>query len=323
MKTSLCFICDEGYLFPTLVAAKQAVDNAGSIIDVIIFVNQDALDHTSRRQLEKLSGCEIRSIPEWVESLIDNSVPEGFFTTHVNKFALYRLFLGHLIGDEYDRVIYCDGDVQIRRSLTDLVAFELEDGKVGAVPDWVAHHSADGMPHAEDNRKYLTGLGFKPEDWGQYFNSGVMVAAPATWRDIGPKALEFLVAKPEACRLHDQSALNAVCLGRMVALPIRYNFLRQYMELPAYRAVDPVIVHFVGKMKPWDGPFKPWTRKEFQCYVEMYFNLAGAGVLWNRKSWLVRMAYHVKDMLKSSDYKDRLYSKTINQIIDERNCWDH
>ncbi|HUO23954.1 MAG TPA: glycosyltransferase [Caulobacteraceae bacterium] len=323
MKTCLCFICDEGYLFPTLVAAKQAVDHSDGLIDVIIYLNKNVLDYASRRRLEELSGCQIKSIPDWIETLIDESVPDGFFKTHVNKFALYRLFLGHLVGDDYDRAIYCDGDVQIRRSLTELIDFPLEPGKVGVVPDWVAHHSADGMPRSEEYRRYLAGLGFEPKHWGQYFNSGVMVAAPATWRDIGPKALQFLAAKPEACRLHDQSALNHVCIDRTVALPIRYNFLRQYMELPAYRQIDPVIVHYVGKLKPWDGPFKPWTRKEFQCYVEMYLNLPGAGVLWKRKSWRTRFIHHLKDLVKSSEYKDRSYSRIINKIVYDRNCWDH
>jgi lipopolysaccharide biosynthesis glycosyltransferase len=225
------------------------------------------------------------------------------------------LFVGQLLGDCYDRIVYLDSDIQVRRSLAGLLATPLPEGTVGVVPDWVALHSIDGMPHVAANRAYMAGLGLSSEHWGSYFNSGVMMASPDTWNDIGPKALSFLVERPEFCRLHDQSALNHVCRGRTTRLSLSWNFLRHFMALPAYAAVDPAIVHFVGKLKPWDGAYAPWGRAEFEPYVKMAAALRGADVEWRRRSLLSRIAYHAKPFIRRGEYAVAAYRAAIDDAV--------
>lgn len=320
-RTALCFLCDEGYLFPTLVAAKQAVRNLPSQTEVIIFLQSGSVAEWRKQILEAGTGATIRLMPSWIDELIDRSVPDDFFKTHVNKSALYRLFLGDLLSDEFDRIIYCDGDIQIRKSLAELTTFDLPQGMVGAVPDWVAHHSTPDMPYFADNETYLAGLSFEPGKLTHYFNSGIMVASPETWKAIGAQALQFLVANPGACRLHDQSALNHVCRDRTIFLPIRFNFLRQYMELAAFSAVDPAVVHFVGKIKPWDGPFAPWGRCGFQPYVDLYAALQPAHLLWRRKPLHKRLLTYLKSVVKPSEYADCNYRALIDQRVRDYNQW--
>ena len=314
-RQCIVLLCDEGYLFPSAVCASQARAHAPTSTDVVIFLETDRLTDERKRILESATGAEVRTVPGWLIEKLDRSVPEGFFRTHVNRAALFRLFVAHMLEQRYERIIYLDGDIQVRRPLAELLTTPVPQGTVGVVPDWVALHSTDGMPYVAANRAYMNKLDFLPEHWGSYFNSGVMVASPDTWNDIGPRALEFLISRPEACRLHDQSALNHVCRGRTTRLSLRWNFLRQYMPLPAYRTIDPAILHFVGRLKPWDGAYYPWARSEYRPYVAMAAALEGADVKWHRQSAVRRLAYHFKPLFRRSEYKDTNYRSTINDLI--------
>lgn len=314
-RACVAFLCDLGYLFPTLVCAKQARANAPVDTDVIIFLDSPAVTDEWRAAVEAASGVSIRKIPAEITARLDTSVPEGFFQTHVNRSALFRFFVGELAGAEYDRILYLDGDIQIRRDIGPLLRTPLGNGGVGAVRDWLALHRRAGLPMPLASSQYLDKLGLSRTEQGDYCNSGVMLATPATWNEVGHAALEFLLAHPERCRFHDQSALNYVCRGRFAHVPIRWNFLRQYMELPAYRALDPAMLHFVGKLKPWDGAYAPWSRREFQPYVEMAQDLVGLGVTWRRKRPMQRVAYHLRPWLRASEYADPTYRSALDKVV--------
>jgi lipopolysaccharide biosynthesis glycosyltransferase len=321
LSTCISFLCDQTYLFPTLVAAKQASAHAAGLADIVIVLSGSSLSADQLALYEKVSGAKIQSLPTHLNALIDNSIPPDFFKTHVNRAALYRLFIGDVVGEPYDTIMYMDGDLLIRGCLADVLKLQLQPGEVGAVPDWVAHHSTPDTRFFEGNRAYLTKLQMEPQFWGSYFNSGVMIASRSTWRDIGQAAFQFLIKNPSACRLHDQSALNYACQGRVRPLPIRYNFIRQYMYHPAYKQVDPAVLHFVGKLKPWHGVFKPWGQAEYQPYVDLYSQLPAGALVWRKKPLLQTLAYKLKTAFASGDYTDKAYRDLIGQIILERNEW--
>ena len=320
-STCLSFLCDQKYLFPTLVAAKQASAQTAGLADIVIVLSSSNLSADQLSLYETVSGAKILPLPAHLNELIDKNIPPDFFKTHVNRAALYRLFIGDVVGGPYDTILYMDGDLNIRGSLADLIKAPLPPGQVGAVPDWVAHHSTPDMPFAEENQAYLTKLQMAPEFWGSYFNSGVMIASRSTWRDIGQAAFQFLIKNPSACRLHDQSALNHASQGRVRILPIRYNYLRQYMDHPVYRQINPAVLHFVGKLKPWQGVFKPWGRAEYQPYVDLYAKLPAGALVWPKKPLLQTLAYKVKTTLAPSDFKDKAYSDRLGQVLLERNQW--
>jgi lipopolysaccharide biosynthesis glycosyltransferase len=316
-RQCIVLMCDEGYLLPSLVCAKQARENSPRSADVVVFLESASLDPGRKDVLERATGADIRVIPQWLVSMLDKGVPAGFFQTHVSRASLFRLFVAQILEEQYERIIYLDGDIQVRRSLSELLTVPLAEGTVGAVPDWAALHSLDGMPEMEANRRYFAKLDLQPAHWSSYFNAGVMVASPATWNDIGPKALDFLRARPEVCRLHDQSALNHVSRGRITNLSLRWNYLRHFMPLPAYQVIDPAIVHFVGGLKPWDGVYHPWSRAEFLPYVAMSAAVRGAGVMWHRQSALRRFAYHFKPLFRCDVYSDPRYRSAIDSLIRE------
>src|SRR5216683_1922721 len=91
-RQCIVLLCDEGYLFPSLVCAKQARAQAPETADVVVFLETDRLTPERQKIFEQATGAAIRVIPSWLTDLLDRSVPKDFFQTHVNRAALFRLF---------------------------------------------------------------------------------------------------------------------------------------------------------------------------------------------------------------------------------------
>ena len=80
---------------------------------------------------------------------------------------------------------------------------------------------ASRKPRVDGEEPARVGRAAPPRAWGstdpeRYFNSGGhgLPGAP-TWDRLGPSALDVFRRDSAACLHHDQSALNAVCGGRM------------------------------------------------------------------------------------------------------------
>lgn len=308
-------LCDKGYLFPTAVTARQAKRWAPDNTDIVVFLDADHIEPDVQSSFERVTGAELRLMPQSINAVLNAHIPADFFQTHVTRAAMFRLFVAQLLPHRYDRILYLDGDIQIKQPLGPLFDIALPAGFVGAVPDWAAICSAEGMLQFEENRRYLSGLGLNEDQWSSYFNSGVMIADSETWNAIGPIALDFLARNPESCRLHDQSALNHACRGRTFSLSPRWNFLRQYMPLPVYREIAPAVVHFVGKLKPWDGAYAPWGTTEFRAYTEMAEMLKGSRIVFRRKPLLRRLSYRIKPLVIRNELSDKTYRNALNRAV--------
>jgi len=311
----IVWLCDKGYLFPTAVTARQAKKWAPDKTDLIVFLDADEIDADMKASFEQATGAELRLMPPSINAVLNAHIPVGFFRTHVTRAAMFRLFVAQLLPHRYDRILYLDGDMQIKQPLGPLFDIALPEGFVGVVPDWAAICSREGMVQFEENRRYLRGLGLSEDQWSSYFNSGMMIADSETWNAIGPVALDFLTRHPDACRLHDQSALNHACRGRVFSVSPRWNFLRQYMPLPAYQDIKPAVVHFVGKIKPWDGAYPPWGKAEFRPYTEMAHMLNGSGIDFKRKPFLRRLTYKIKPLIVRSELSDKIYRNDLNDAV--------
>src|SRR5437773_5130420 len=83
-RQCIVLLCDEGYLFPSLVCAKQARAHAPNTTDVVVFLETDRLTPERQNVFESATGVTIRVIPTWLTDLLDRSVPKDFFQPHVN-----------------------------------------------------------------------------------------------------------------------------------------------------------------------------------------------------------------------------------------------
>ena len=160
-----------------------------------------------------------------------------------------RLFMGEMLPETVDRVLYLDCDTVIVRSLKNMWKEELGGAVFGAVME----------PTIYEAVKESIGLG--GEDG--YYNSGMLLV------DL-EKLLAFLKEKGGVLFASDQDLLNGALKGRIHTLMPEWNFFPNYRYFsyetlvehsPAYAAVSkdafrrakkhPAVIHFMGDERPW------------------------------------------------------------------------
>ena len=150
-----------------------------------------------------------------------------------------------------------------------------ERGGCAAAEDSLFFCRNDLSSHGRFTRDYLRGLGLERQDG--YFNAGVLAADRKTWCTITSEALAFFKANVEACKFHDQSALNAVAGRRRIRLDPRWNFQTLFRYWHLEDQIQPAIYHFTQTFKPWNGPIEPWSDL-FEPYQAELEKLRQAGL---------------------------------------------
>jgi len=264
MKNRLIvFTTDRDFVVPTMSAALQIAEQSRitTIADIIVYLIDIPTDEA--KDLQRSFGDRFMFEQISAERFVP---PEGivFNKTHVPMATLARLTLSDLLPEQYEHIIYLDGDIYIQGDIYPLIAHDVEEDKVLAACDGVWLFKKQLGRRWSDAREYLDGLGIaEPED---YFNAGVLAFRRSSWKNISHKAMRYYIEKSANCRFHDQSALNAVCVGQREILSPVYNFTSHYAGLGAADEYDARIIHFTGGLKPWfyDGP--PWNGRFASAY---------------------------------------------------------
>ena len=158
------------------------------------------------------------------------------------KIVYARMLLPHLLPAGVERVIYLDCDMLVRAPIEELYETDLQGQPLGAVRDALA-------PFLVLRRDMRQNAGlFDGAD--PYFNSGMLVMDLARWRNIDLAAeIEAMDARGILSKLYfDQDMLNLIFRNRWHQLPWRWNTIGAH---PAHEALDPAILHFTLKAKPW------------------------------------------------------------------------
>lgn len=160
---------------------------------------------------------------------------------HLTVSTYLRLLIPDLMPDE-DRVLYMDCDMVVLDDLSPLVAPDLGDAIVAAVPD------------PSPNMEELAQMGIAR---GDYVNAGLLVMNLPVWRreGIAARCIDALSDPDHPLMSEDQSALNLVAQTRILPLPARYNVYSDpasYTD-PSLVPSDPAVIHYVVRLKPWLG----------------------------------------------------------------------
>ena len=145
----------------------------------------------------------------------------------------YRLMLPVLLPG-LDDIIYADGDVMFLRDLLGLADLDMGEHLIAGVQE-------------------------KP---GGYINSGFLVLNLAQLRREKTYEAWLEDSRRKQYGYPDQDVLNSICRGRILYLPIKYNFLRITHHMLYRRGfIHPydyyeikyniVMLHYFGHPKPW------------------------------------------------------------------------
>ena len=131
-----------------------------------------------------------------------------------------RLFIGEMLPDNVEKVLYLDCDVVINDSLEELWKTELNGHIIGAVQDTIP-----------SNTKVSVGLLSEQP----YFNAGVLLVDLIQWRinGMGKKCLDFIDSYGGRVTHHDQGVLNGILKDQWSRIPLKYNVMTiHYMLSP-------------------------------------------------------------------------------------------
>lgn len=266
-ELQVAFCTDKGYASRVEVAAFSLLRKVQCPVRLVVVCTKDA------------RGCFPRlmaSMKQFPMARIDFVAPEplqAIVATHTHRHlpaaAMGRLMLPLLMKGT---VLYLDGDVLVRRDVSELAAFDMSGLPVAAAPDFgFQKHRRLADPANEDRKghshavKIMQGFVGLPLDRDNYINSGAMLINCDKLRadpDLLEQCFEFENARSYPTL--DQDLINLVFAGQIAKLPDKWNVAARTRklvrsglfyaeEVSAMRAIvrDPHIIHFYGRDKPW------------------------------------------------------------------------
>lgn len=262
------------YLVPAatcLLSMFKSADKS-ACFHIICLVSEEFPERL-KQALQSIGGSNVR----YTFFNLGGKLGDVYVSPQFTEATLYRLLLPELLPD-YDKVIYIDCDMIIRRDLSALYhSVELGNNYLAAVFE---------VPFGE-YREYIKRVGLNPDT---YINAGFLVMNLRQFRE--DKMSEKLVKALQngSWQFFDQDVLNLHCQGRIVSLPSYYNGIRTFC-IPAYKN------YFLQKysVDDWDElqargtihytSTKPWNAYavNFGLWWEYYHLLPGV----IKKEWKI------------------------------------
>ena len=248
---------DKNYIMPSAVMMKSvSINNAHEEITFHILIDESVKDEQKLQLKNVLVYPQHRIDFHIIKGNIFAGFPQiGKTKKYITQATYYRLIITDLLPNNVHKIIYMDGDIIVRHSLSELYKTDLSGKAIGAVTDMA------------ENRHDYHRLGYD-KSYG-YFNAGVLLINLDYWREYDLKKVYFnLIAnEPEKILLHDQDVLNITLYNKKICLPLTYNFQNGFMRKPKFSSlgnyyhiyekeikqtiIDPTIIHYTDHIKPW------------------------------------------------------------------------
>ncbi|MES5099007.1 glycosyltransferase family 8 protein [Agrobacterium sp. BA1120] len=209
---------DRNYVELAGVMLRSVFKN-GNIGDIDICILGDGLRSKDKLMITQAAGRSVNFI-DMTQAMLSSI--RYLKTTSFWSRAIYgRLLLPEIVGDRYQRIVYLDSDVIVKRDIRHLFELDMGDALIAGV--------AKHMP--EHNKR----LG-RPEG-SLYFNSGVFVLDATKWRAKNLTEKSISLIKTNDFTFMDQDVLNIIATDRFTVLPPIWNAEKGPFD-------DAAIVHF-------------------------------------------------------------------------------
>ena len=266
---------DDNYVpLLTISIVSFLENNCNEFDEINVFILNDGI---SKQNIEKISNslykynCNIDFIKtKNIEHL--NSKIVSLEKDNISSFTTYsRLFIGSLIPDTIDKIIYLDCDILVVDSVKQLWDEDISDYYCAGVLDCC-------------NTTVQKMLGISEED--NYINAGMLYVNLKKWREdnVEDKFIEFIMNNQNRYYQHDQGIINNTFKDNIKIISPKYN-LQGYFQFMSYKVSkkfsgidneyyskeiidearkNPVFLHFCGA-----NFFRPW-KNEKNHYANLY-----------------------------------------------------
>lgn len=265
-KIPLLFTFDNGYAAQAAVTFESLLSNKYKHVNYVIYIITEDLSNDNINKLQSITqkyiGTELYIIDGKKYINLPTHKIEG---TCVGETILARSSLYRLIPtifsefNEYDKIIYLDVDIIVKKDISNLYDTDLQD-------EYVA-----GVRHPKYLEYLIEHIDSKIRD--RYIFSGLLVMNLKKMRmtEYNQKILDILNNTEIILKLLDQDILNIVCQGNVKFIEQQYNVIPDMYDLYENKNIDfsneyitihevlnaiynPSIIHFAGS--------KPWNKKK-------------------------------------------------------------
>ena len=295
------YASDDNYAVYAGVSIRSLCAENQSAKDINIYVISIDISAENKKRLEETVESYGRNI-----YFMDISRELNAFSREVdagsygiNVFG--RFFMGKLLPESIERVLYLDCDTVINGDISELFSMDMGENTAMAVQEPTIYKSI------------LKSIGLKPSD--PYFNSGVILVDFKKWvlQSVSEELLECYKREGDRFFCGDQDTINLVLRGRIGKLSPKYNFFTNYRyfsysyltrESSSYGDIGerefeeakraPVIIHYLGTERPWvRGNLNPY-RKIYENHLrETPFK--GMGEIRGRE--LSMLLFHAMELM--------------------------
>ncbi len=264
-KIHIALAADSNYIIPVTAVLQSLFDNnEGENISIYLLYLENTLREAdleflanfTRQRKGTFNGLQIRQ-----EQI------EGFPETRHGKSALLRLCLPNLLSN-LDKVLYLDGDIIVNDSVLPLFNLDISNYYIAAAKDSASAY----------NINYQVSMGI--EKAHAYYNSGVLLLNLKALREIDLVTLmnEFVQKNSKLIGAPDQDFLNYISQKKTLYIPPKYN-MNYLLEKDIAAKIwskeeikeakkSPVIVHYIGPVKPWSILSTHPQRKLWWRYIK-------------------------------------------------------
>lgn len=283
------FNSDERFAGVFATSVLSLFDSNREADEITVYLIEDHITEESKAKFQKIAQAYHREIITIPMPDLEKLAGVRIVIPKYNRMATYgRLFIASCLPKDIDKVIYADCDTIFVDSIEELWRTDISNYQVGMVNDAqsAGHRRILGIPGA-----------------GIYYNSGIMLVNLRRWREehMEKTFVDYIRSQGGYVPIPDQGVLNAVCDGKILCLPLRYNafsilYALDYDTVMKVRCPNefyskaeteeslrhPAIVHFVTNIFM---PIRPWVRGCTHPYTTKYLEYRNMTPWKNEQLW--------------------------------------
>ncbi len=236
------FACDDNFVKYTLVTIRSLLENSNKDYHYNIYILntniQKEMEEHSFELVNEYNNASLEFID--VKPFLDKIGDKLHTRDYYSKTTYFRLFIAEMF-PEFDKVIYLDSDMIVKKDISKLYNIDIKNNLVG-----VAHEEA--MIQTKAYGDYVEkNLGL---DRNNYFNAGMLVINSKLWREEVVLEQFIDLLSLYTCKVtQDEDYLNIICQNRCYWVGDEWNVeIYENIKIPDDKVG---IYHYIMWSKPW------------------------------------------------------------------------
>jgi lipopolysaccharide biosynthesis glycosyltransferase len=285
----VAFCTDDNYVLQICVAADSLMQHSKpeQFYEIFILISQNVTQAHKKMLFgirNKFKNCTVRLVD--MGDKFKNANHKGWGTP-----MFYRLYLPYILTVKW---LYLDGDVVVRKDISELFEIDMYNHYVAGVRDMNGYINPESNYHKEV---------LEIPNLNSYICSGVMLINSGELVDnfINEKFLKMVeeYGKENKFVFPDQDIINISCFGHILVLPCKYGFLGHTDYENNYEN---------SSYAKWTCTRETWDEGRTDPYIIHYTN-PKPWVKWNK------FAKYWWEAVDKADCKDQVYEKYNKRSI--------